>query len=136
MVQQAGGDIEILPTQRAVQVGAGSGSVHANAILEYSAATPFSPSMQGVVFNYSLQQYGLTTGEIAFMIKHDSILPRLQLNPALRPTRILKSGVYVVTTVTPQSFLDTVCKLQQNSAVAWVQPTIHYETVQNSPSIR
>ena len=129
-------DIEIFPTQRAAPIATASGGNRMTTMQVESAATPFSTSQRGVVFNYALQQYGVTTGEIAFMLKRDSSLSMLQLDPALNPKKIMKSGVYVVTARSPQSFLDTVRKLQQNSAVTWVEPTIEYGPVQFSPSLR
>ena len=84
----------------------------------------------------ALQEYGFTAGEIAFMLKAGSDLQGVQLSLALKPKKILKSGVYVVTATSPQSFLDTIRRLQSNSAVIWVEPNIEYGAAQISPSLR
>lgn len=134
--QHVGSDIEVFPTQRAVRVNNVSGIAQVNAVTTYPSTTPYSQSLRGVVFNYALQQYGCTIGEVAFMLKPNSSLNQLPLNASMHAKKILKSGVYVVTANTPQNFLDIVRTLQHNAAVAWVEPHIKYEPVQLSSSIQ
>jgi hypothetical protein len=131
-----GSDVELFPLQRATPVSvAGDGkevsSVHENAI-----STPFTDSERGVLFNYATQQYGVTTGEITFMIGGQSSLADVHLDPSLRPKKIMASGVYVVNANTPQSFLDTLKLLEKSPAISWVEPTIKYGRVQVPPSLQ
>ncbi len=107
-----------------------------NAVHQEAAVAPFSSSSHGIIFNYAIQQYGTITGEIAFMMKPQSSVADVHFGSAMSPKKIMASGVYVVNATNPQSFLATLKMLQKNSAIAWVEPTIHYGGVQPPPSLR
>jgi hypothetical protein len=133
---QAGSDIEVFPTQRATPVPIAVGTLQVNAVHQEAAAAPFSSSSRGIIFNYATQQYGTTTGEIAFMMKPHSSVTDVHFGTAISPKKIMASGVYVVNATTPQSFLATLKQLQRNSAIAWVEPTIQYGRVPIPPPLR
>jgi hypothetical protein len=76
-----------------------------------------------------MQQRGVISGEIAFMMKPGA--SAITLNspdyPGLK--RVLPTGLYVVNTRTPAEFLAVLKRLQGRPDLQWVEPTVQYVAI-------
>lgn len=133
VIEDRGAKIEVLPNERATTaVDAASGrTVHR---LQRAAATaPMNDERLGVVFNYTMQQQGYATGEIAFMMRPGATPDTGSGNfPGLK--RLTASGLYIVRATTPAQLVSLTKELQSNHRVAWVEPIVVYASSEPAPS--
>ena len=134
VIMDRGAMLELLPSQRVVSVTAADGKPRYS--VTTAAPTSGINSMQmGLIFNHALQQTGVISGEISFQLKLGSTVSGWSESefPGLR--LIVKPDVYVVNTRTPEEFMAVLKRLQGSVDVTWVEPTIRYGLILNSPGL-
>lgn len=136
VLMDRGSQLEILPTVRAVPQTDSTGRVTAHRLSPANAGNPIGPTQLGVVFNYSMQQQGYISGEIAFKLKAGATAKEFSgaEYPGLK--RITKPEVYVVNARTPAEFKSVLKRLQGRPDIEWVVPTVTYGPATNGRSAR
>jgi hypothetical protein len=87
---------------------------------------PLGPTSPGIVYNYSMQLYGLVSGELSFELK-PGVDPRgLAWAPTAAPKVLVAPHVYVVNVTSGAEFLRVFTMLQKSTGVRWVEPSIRY----------
>jgi hypothetical protein len=85
-----------------------------------------SLKQRGVLFNYSMQAYGLTSGEICFEVRTGFDVGGLRWENGRLPRPLGPAQVFVVDASTGSEFLRILTMLRASSSVKWVEPTVQY----------
>jgi hypothetical protein len=91
-----------------------------------SLAEPISASQRAVVYNKSMQAFGLFSGEITFALQSGVDVKSLGLGRDTDPRVLGPAGVYVVNVMSGSEFLRVVTLLKSVRGVSWVEPSIDY----------
>ena len=123
----AGSSIGLLPDKR-VQVISNPETKQSISRKAVSAALgePISASYRGVVFNSSMQSFGLLSGEIAFGLRANLEIKALRLEPGVNPRPLGPPGVYLVSVSSGTDFIRVFSALKNSRQVTWVEPAVEY----------
>jgi hypothetical protein len=123
----AGSSIGLIPGKR-VQLSAPAGVVRSTVrvAVDSSLEDLISESRRGVVFNKSMQAYGLLSGEITFAMQPGLDVNSLDWGSAPGPRPLGPPDVYVVNAATGAEFVHIFNILKKANAVKWVEPSVEY----------
>lgn len=125
VVKLGGTNIGLLRTRRGV-IRDEPGALGLSGVVEATEQDPLGPTRPGIVYNYSMQQYGLVSGELSFELK-PGVDPRgLAWGTTGVPKVLVPPYVYVVNVTSGAEFLRVLTMLQKSAGVRWVEPSIRY----------
>lgn len=116
------GDLRVLINDQVL--GEGPGPLRT--VTAASLDSELLPTRPGVVFNYSMQAYGLVSGEIAFAVKTATEINSMAWGGTARPRPLGPPGVFVLNVRTGSEFIRVMSMLLSTSAVEWVEPSVAY----------
>lgn len=125
VVKLGGANIGFLRTRRGV-IRDEPGALGLTGAVVATEQDPLGPTRPGIVYNYSMQQYGLVSGELSFELK-PGVDPRgLAWGTTGVPKVLVPPFVYVVNVTSGVEFLRVLTMLQKSAGVRWVEPSIRY----------
>lgn len=125
VVKLSGVNIGFLRTRRGVVRDEPGERVLSGAVVA-TEQDPLGPTNPGIVYNYSMQLYGVVSGELSFELK-PGVDPRgLPWGETGAPKVVVPPSVYVVNVTSGAEFLRVLTMLQKSTGVRWVEPSIRY----------
>jgi hypothetical protein len=122
-----GASIGLVPDRR-VRISAPSGPAQLSvrkAVIA-SLEDPISSSQRAVVYNKSMQAYGLLSGEITFAMQSGLDAISLDWGSASGPRPLGPPDVYVVNAASGTEFVRIFNMLKSAIGVKWVEPSVEY----------
>jgi hypothetical protein len=123
----AGSRIGLIPDRR-VQIIAPPGSTQPTVrkAVTSSLEEPISASQRAVVYNTSMQAYGLLSGEITFAAQSGFDPRSLGLGSAAGPRPLGPPDLYVLNVTSGSEFVRIFTLLKNARGVKWVEPSVEY----------
>ena len=125
VVKLGGVNIGFLRTRRGVIRDEPGERVLSGAVVA-TEQDPLGPTSPGIVYNYSMQLYGLVSGELSFELKPGVDPQSLAWGSTGAPKVLVPPFVYVVNVTSGAEFLRVLAMLQKSTRVRWVEPSIRY----------
>jgi len=125
VVKLAGANIGFLRTRRGV-IRDEPGALGLSGAVVATEQDPLGPTSPGIVYNYSMQLYGLVSGELSFELKPELDPRGLAWGATGAPKVLVPPSVYVVNVTSGAEFLRVLTMLQNSTGVRWVEPSIRY----------
>lgn len=125
VVKLSGANIGFLRTRRGVVRDEPSAGQLSGAVVA-TEQDPLGPTSPGIVYNYSMQLYGLVSGELSFELKPGADPRVLAWGATSAPKVLVAPSVYVVNVTSGAEFLRVLTMLQKSADVRWVEPSIRY----------
>ena len=91
-----------------------------------SLESGISSTEQGVIYNYSMQAYGLVSGEITFAVRAGVNAKSLDWRLTAPPRALGPPNVFVVNVGTGTELLRVMDMLASDPRVSWVEPSVRY----------
>jgi hypothetical protein len=125
VVKLSGTNVGFLRTRRGV-VRDEPGAIGLVGAVEATDQDLLGPKRPGIVYNYSMQLYGLASGELSFELQ-TGVDPRgFAWGATAAPKLLVTPSVYVVNVTSGAEFLRVLTMLQKSPNVRWVEPAIQY----------
>jgi hypothetical protein len=125
MVKLGGTNIGFMRSRRGIIRDDASGQRLVGAT-EVNEQDPLGPTRPGIVYNYSMQLYGLVSGELSFELRPGADARALNWARTTPPELLVPPSVYLVRVVSGAEFLRVFTMLQTSADVRWVEPAIRY----------
>jgi hypothetical protein len=125
VVKLAGANIGFLSNRRGIMIETSGGSGLRGASVA-SEQDPLGPTRPGIVYNYSMQLYGLVSGELSFELQSGADPRSFNWAPTAAPELLVSPSVYVVRVTSGSEFLRVLAMLHKSKSVRWVEPAIQY----------
>jgi hypothetical protein len=121
-------NVGFLPGVRVeIEAAPGSGAQGLTMSAEISSVVDsISSEHRGVLYNYSMQAYGLISGEVTFGVEPSFDVRALSWGGGKTPRALGPPGVFVFNASTGSEFVRIVKMLQGASAVLWVEISTQY----------
>ena len=123
----AGSSIGLIPDKR-VQISRSTETMQPPMRKAVSASLedPISSLQRAVVYNKSMQAYGLLSGEITFAMQSGLDAISLDWGSASGPRPLGPPDVYVVNAASGTEFVRIFNMLKSARGVKWVEPSVDY----------
>lgn len=128
VVKLRGLNFDLIASRR-VRLAVGSRAprqLNVGSVVNASLSDEISAEQRGLVYNYSMQAYGLTTGEITFAAQPNFDVRNLVWAPTAAPHSIGSTGMFVVNVGSGSEFVRVLRMLKDSSSVKWVEPSVEY----------
>jgi len=103
-----------------------SRQLNVSSVSNASLSDEISSEQRGLVYNYSMQAYGLTAGEIMFAAQPSFDVRNLVWAPTAAPRSIGATGMFVVNVGSGLEFVRVLRMLKDSSSIKWVEPSVEY----------
>lgn len=122
-----GSSIGLIPDKR-VQISRSTETMQPPMRKAVSASLedPISSLQRAVVYNKSMQAYGLLSGEITFAVQSGLNATSLDWGSASGPRPLGPPDVYVVNAASGAEFVRIFNLLKSAGGVKWVEPSVEY----------
>jgi hypothetical protein len=125
VVKLNGGSLGFLRARRGV-IQDKTGSLRLVGAAVATEQDPLGPTRPGIVYNFSMQLYGLVSGELSFEVKPGVDPSGFTWVSTAAPELLISPSVYVVKVTSGSEFLRVLTMLQKSPDVRWVEPEIRY----------